>query len=51
MMPWSAAHDPQAAVPSALIAELQKDRAGTARAIRDAGGIEAFRDTRSPQRN
>jgi DNA-binding HxlR family transcriptional regulator len=42
MMAWSAAHDPQAAVPTALIAALGKDRAGTARAIRDMGGIEAF---------
>jgi hypothetical protein len=42
MMAWSAAHDPQAAVPAALIAALRKDRAGTARAIRYAGGIEAF---------
>jgi len=42
MVAWSAAHDPQAAVPAALIAALRKDRAGTARAIRDMGGVEAF---------
>jgi len=42
MMAWSVAHDPQAAVPVALIAALEKDRPGTARAIRDAGGVEAF---------
>jgi hypothetical protein len=42
MVLWSAAHDPQAAVPAALIARLRKDRAGTIRAIRDVGGIEAF---------
>jgi hypothetical protein len=42
MMLWSAGHDPRVAVPGALIAELKKDRAGTARAIRDMGGIEAF---------
>lgn len=42
MMLWSAEHDPRAAVPGALIAELRKDRDGTARAIRDTGGIEGF---------
>jgi DNA-binding HxlR family transcriptional regulator len=42
MMLWSAEHDPRVAVPAALIAELRKDRAGTARAIRDTGGIEGF---------
>ena len=42
MVAWSAAPDPQVAVPPALIAALRKDRAGTARAIRDAGGVEAF---------
>jgi DNA-binding HxlR family transcriptional regulator len=42
MMAWSAAHDPQAAVPPVLIAALRRDRAGTAQAIRDLGGIEAF---------
>jgi hypothetical protein len=42
MMLWSAQHDPRVAVPAALIAQLRKDRAGTARAISDMGGIEAF---------
>jgi len=42
MVAWSAAHDPQVAVPPALIAALEKDRPGTARGIRDAGGVEAF---------
>ena len=42
MMLWSAGHDPGVAVPGALIAELKKDRAGTARAIRDMGGVEGF---------
>ena len=42
MMLWSARHDPRVAVPGALIAELKKDRAGTAWAIRDMGGIEGF---------
>jgi DNA-binding HxlR family transcriptional regulator len=42
MMVWSAAHDPQVAVPEMLIAELARDRAAAARAIRDLGGVEAF---------
>jgi hypothetical protein len=48
MMAWSAAHDPQAAVPAVLIARLKEDRVGTARAIRDAGGIEAYLATAEP---
>lgn len=42
MMLWSAKHDPQVTVPDVLLAELKKDRARTARAIRQTGGIEAF---------
>jgi DNA-binding HxlR family transcriptional regulator len=42
MMLWSAAHDPLAAVPRALIAKLTADLPATARAIRDLGGVEAF---------
>ena len=42
MMAWSAAHDPQAAVPSPLLAAITADLPATARAIRDLGGIEAF---------
>ena len=42
MMAWSAAHDPQAAVPSPLLAAITRDLRATARAIRDLGGIEAF---------
>ena len=42
MMVWSAAHNPQVAVPGALLAELTRDRAAAARAIRDLGGVEAF---------
>ena len=48
MMVWSAAHDPQVAVPEALIAELTRDRAATARAIRDLGGVEPFLATVLP---
>jgi DNA-binding HxlR family transcriptional regulator len=42
MVLWSAGHDPGVEVPGALITELKKDRAGTARAIRDTGGVEGF---------
>ena len=42
MMLWSAEHDPQTAVPAVLVARLRKDRVGTARMIRDMGGIEPF---------
>ena len=42
MMLWSAAHDPQVAVPEMLIAELTRDRAAAAWAIRNLGGMEAF---------
>ena len=48
MMAWSAAHDPQAAVPEPLIAELTADLPATARAIRDLGGIEPFLATLPP---
>ena len=39
---WSARHDPQVAVPPALLAELDRDLPGTASAIRELGDIEAF---------
>jgi DNA-binding HxlR family transcriptional regulator len=42
MMLWSAEHIPNVNAPDALIAELRKDRARAARAIREKGGIEAF---------
>jgi len=42
MVLWSAERNPQTTAPDALLAELKKDRAGTARAIRASGGIEAF---------
>jgi DNA-binding HxlR family transcriptional regulator len=42
MMAWSAKHDPRAAVPGVLIAELEADRASVARTVRDLGSIEAF---------
>jgi DNA-binding HxlR family transcriptional regulator len=42
MVAWSARHDPGVAVPGALVAELEKDRAGAARSIRDLGSVEAF---------
>ena len=42
MMVWSAAHDPQVAVPGLLLAELSRDRGAAARAIRDLGGVEPF---------
>jgi DNA-binding HxlR family transcriptional regulator len=42
MMAWSAAHDPQAAVPGPLIAAIAADLPATARAIRDLGGVEPF---------
>ena len=42
VMVWSAAHDPEVAVPQMLITELTKDRAAAARAIRDLGGVEPF---------
>jgi DNA-binding HxlR family transcriptional regulator len=42
MMVWSAKHDPRATVPAILLAELEKDLAAAARAIRDRGGIEPF---------
>jgi DNA-binding HxlR family transcriptional regulator len=42
MMLWSAKHDPQAEAPAVLIAELKRDRAKAARAIRQKGGIETF---------
>jgi DNA-binding HxlR family transcriptional regulator len=42
IMAWSAKHDPQAAVPGVLIAELGKDRAGVAQKIRGLGSVEAF---------
>lgn len=48
MMVWSASHDPQATVPEALLAELTRDRAAAARAIRDLGGVEAFLATVPP---
>lgn len=41
-MRWSARHDPQVAVPPPLLAALERDLPGTARAIRELGGIEAF---------
>jgi DNA-binding HxlR family transcriptional regulator len=39
---WSAEHDPGVAVPDALLAELRRDRAHTARSIRAAGSVQAF---------
>ena len=42
MMLWSVQHNPQTTAPDVLIAGLKKDRAASARAIRDLGGIEAF---------
>jgi|SRR6185437_3754377 DNA-binding HxlR family transcriptional regulator len=42
VMLWSAAHDPEVAVPEMLISELTTDRAAAARAIRDLGGVEPF---------
>jgi DNA-binding HxlR family transcriptional regulator len=42
MMLWSAKHNRQTTVPDALLAELKKDPAGTARAIRASGSIKAF---------
>lgn len=42
MMAWSAAHDPRAALPGLLIAELERDRANVARRVRELGSIEAF---------
>jgi hypothetical protein len=47
-MLWSAAHDPEVAVPEMLIAELTTDRAAVARAIRDLGGVEPFLATLPP---
>jgi DNA-binding HxlR family transcriptional regulator len=48
VMLWSAAHDPEVAVPEMLIAELTTDRATVARAIRDLGGVEQFLATLPP---
>jgi DNA-binding HxlR family transcriptional regulator len=42
IMLWSAKHDPHTRAPDVLIAELKKDRAKAARAIRQKGGIEPF---------
>jgi DNA-binding HxlR family transcriptional regulator len=42
MMLWSAEHEPHTGAPDVLIAELKKDRAKAARAIRQKGSIEAF---------
>jgi DNA-binding HxlR family transcriptional regulator len=42
MMAWSAKHDPETTTPAILLAELEKDRAAAAQAIRDRGGIEPF---------
>ncbi len=42
MMAWSAAHDPQAAVPGPLLAAITADLPAAARAIRALGGIEPF---------
>jgi DNA-binding HxlR family transcriptional regulator len=46
MMTWSAKHDPQAAVPGVLIAEMVRDRASVAQKVRDLGSIEAFLTSR-----
>lgn len=51
MMVWSAAYDPQVAVPEVLIAELTRDRAAAARAIRDLGGVEPFLARLTPHSN
>jgi DNA-binding HxlR family transcriptional regulator len=42
IMAWSAKHDPRAAVPAVLIAEIGKDRASVAKKVGDLGSVEAF---------
>jgi DNA-binding HxlR family transcriptional regulator len=42
MMAWSTQHSPQTPAPDVLLAEFKRDAAGTAKGIRDAGGVEPF---------
>lgn len=46
VMLWSARHDPQVAIPPALLAELERDLPAAAQAIRELGGIEPYLATR-----
>jgi DNA-binding HxlR family transcriptional regulator len=47
MMAWSARHDPRAALPGVLVAELERDRANVALKVRELGSIEAFLASRA----
>jgi DNA-binding HxlR family transcriptional regulator len=42
MMLWSAKHNPHSSAPEPLVAELERDLATAARAIREHGGIASY---------
>jgi hypothetical protein len=42
MMLWSARHNPHTSTPEPLVAELERDLATAARAIRQHGGVESY---------
>jgi len=42
MLLWSAKYDPNTGAPEALVAELKRDKAKVARAVKRDGGVAAF---------